>query len=532
MGMSITGKNHVAGRPSAEGNHAFHATDPRTGVRLDPAFVQATQTEVAGACHAARMAFEVERRRSGADRARLLDAIATRIEALGETLIERATAETGLPGARLQGERGRTTGQLRMFAALLRDGSWVDARIDRAQPERSPVPRPDLRRMLVGIGPVAVFGASNFPLAFSVAGGDTASALAAGCPVVCKAHPAHPGTSELVATAIAEAIAETGFHPGMFSLLHGIEPDVSLELVCHPAIQAVGFTGSLRAGRALYDAASARPQPIPVFAEMGSTNPVFVLPGALAERADTIATGLVSSVTLGSGQFCTNPGLVFGIAGTGLDRFAAAAGQAVSASPALTMLHDGIKAAYASGISRWTATTGVRTLGQGASTDPASATVAQAAMLMADARTFIGNPHLHEEIFGPVSLVVEAEDRETLLDAARRLEGNLTATVHGTPDDLARFADLVALLETRVGRLIFNGYPTGVEVCPAMTHGGPWPATTDARSTSVGTAAIFRFARPVTWQGFPEDRLPPELRDANPLGIRRLIDGVSTTDPV
>lgn len=530
--MTLTGQNHIASKASAEGAHTFHAIDPRTGVRLEPAFWQATQLEITGACHEAREAFQANRRRSGADRAALLEAIADEIEAQGDDLLLRASAETGLPDARLRGERGRTTGQLRMFAALVREGSWVDARIDRAQPERAPLPRPDLRRMLVGLGPVAVFGASNFPLAFSVAGGDTASALAAGCPVVCKGHPAHPGTSELVARAIDHAVARTGFHPGTFSLVHGIEPSVSIELVCHPAITAVGFTGSLRAGRALYDAAASRPAPIPVFAEMGSVNPVFILPGALTERNATLATGLVGSVTMGSGQFCTNPGLVFGMAGDAMDRFGMAVGEAVSASPALTLLHDGIRGAYAAGLQRWRGTHGVDTLGSGAASTPDSVTVGQAAVLKTDARTFKANPHLHEELFGPVSLLVQAETRDELLTAARELDGNLTATIHGTDQDLREFAELLSVLEARVGRLIFNGYPTGVEVCPAMTHGGPWPATTDARSTSVGTAAIHRFARPVTWQGFPQSALPTELQDSNPLGLRRLIDGVSTTDPI
>lgn len=528
----LTGHNHIASQASAEGKHIFHAVDPRLGSALEPAFRQATQLEIARACHEAREAFEANRRRTAADRARLLEAIAEEIEALGDELLLRASAESGLPDARLRGERGRTVGQLRMFAALVTEGSWVDARIDRAQPDRLPLPRPDLRRMLIGLGPVAVFGSSNFPLAFSVAGGDTASALAAGCPVVCKGHPAHPGTSELVAQAIDRAVARTGFHPGTFSLVQGIEPSVSIELVLHPAISAVGFTGSLRAGRALFDAAASRPAPIPVFAEMGSVNPVFVLPGALAERTGTLATGLVGSVTMGSGQFCTNPGLVFGLAGEALDGFGRAVGEAVSASPALTMLHEGIRGAYAAGLARWRETQGVKTLGSGANLASDSVTVAQAAVLSTDARTFAANPHLHEELFGPVSLLVQADTRDEFLTAARELEGNLTATIHGTDQDLAEYAELVSVLETRVGRLIFNGFPTGVEVCSAMTHGGPWPATTDARSTSVGTAAIYRFARPVTWQGFPQSALPTELQDSNPSGLRRLIDGTSTTDPV
>lgn len=527
--LALLGANFIGSTPSKQGTNTFTAKDPSNGRALSPDFHEATEDEIDRALQAAEAAFEADQARPAEDRARLLERIADEIEALGDPLIERVCAETALPEGRVRGERGRTTGQLRMFAALVREGSWVDARIDRAIPDRTPAPKPDLRRMLIPLGPVAVFGASNFPLAFSVAGGDTASALAAGCPVVVKAHPAHPGTSELVAGAILRAVDACGFHPGTFSLLHGVRPEMSLALVRHPLLQAVGFTGSLRAGRALFDAAAARPVPIPVYAEMGSVNPVFVLPDALAERSDAIAEGLAASVTLGAGQFCTNPGLVFGVANDALDRFVARVAERIAAAPAFTMLHPGICSAYGQGVAALSAVPGVRIAAQAA---PGHADTAAAAVLTTDAGTFLREPRLHEEVFGPSTLVVRCDDLAGLERVAQALEGNLTATLHGTPADLSAAGRLVALLRRRVGRLIFNGFPTGVEVCPSMHHGGPYPATTDVRSTSVGTAAIYRFARPLCYQDFPQDALPPELRDRNERGLWRLVDGVLTKDDV
>ena len=525
--MQFHGQHIIAGKPSAEGAATIRAVDPATGEALAPAFHEATSEEIDRAVRAAEAAFEARPRRAEA-RAALLRRIADEIEALGDVLVERVMAETGLPEGRVRGERGRTTGQLRLFAEVVREGSWVGARIDPALPERTPVPRPDLRRMLVPLGPVAVFGASNFPLAFSVAGGDTASALAAGCPVVVKAHPAHPGTSELVARAVARAVEAEGFPAGTFSLVHASAPARSIELVTHPLLQAVGFTGSLRAGRALFDAAAARPRPIPVYAEMGSVNPVFLLPGALAERADAIAEGFVGSVTLGAGQFCTNPGLVFGPAGAALDRFAGRVEALVAEAPAATMLSGGIREGYERGLDRWRETAGVQHVAAGS--DGQTATPGRPAVFPTDAETFAAQPHLHEEVFGPASLVVRCGTAEDLEAAARQLDGNLTATLHGTPEDLRAHAGLVRILERKVGRLIFNGFPTGVEVSPAMQHGGPYPATTAVRTTSVGTAAIERFARPVCYQNFPPDALPPELQDGNPRGIWRLVDGTLTKD--
>lgn len=530
--MSFHGKNLIGGQWSGEGDVRIVGMDPRTGQTLEPAFLQATNEEIDAAARMAAEAFAADAGRRPEERARLLEAMAEEIEGLGDGLVERACAETGLPEGRIIGERGRTTGQLRMFAEVVREGSWVDARIDRARPDRTPLPKPDVRRMLVPLGPVAVFGASNFPLAFSVAGGDTASAIGAGCPVVCKGHPAHPGTSELVAGALARAAERTGFHPGTFSLVQGLSPEVSLELVRHPLIRAVGFTGSLQAGRALFDAAGKRPDPIPVFAEMGSVNPVFVLPGALSARGGEIARGLVGSVTLGAGQFCTNPGLVFGIRGPELDAFARAVAEAVLKSPAQTMLHGGIQSRFDEGVAEWTGTEGVETLAVGEDGDEGLGKKARASVFVTDSRAFRANPHLARELFGPVSLLIRAESFQELVELVDGLEGNLTATVHGTEEEVVQHPELIRKLREKVGRMIYNGFPTGVEVCPSMHHGGPYPSTTDSRSTSVGTAAIYRFARPLAWQDFPQAALPMELQDENPRGIWRMVDGSLTREPI
>ena len=522
--MDLHGKNFVAARHSANGGATYTATNPTTGETLQPAFHEATEDEISQAAEAATEAFHADQDKAPAERADLLEAIASEIEALGDTLVQRVMAETALPEGRVQGERGRTTGQLRLFADVVREGSWVDARIDTALPDREPLPKPDVRRMLIPMGPVAVFGASNFPLAFSVAGGDTASALAAGCPVIVKAHPAHPGTSELVAEAIRKAVEKTGFHPGTFSLLHGTSPDVSLALVRHPDVRAVGFTGSLKAGRALFDAAASRPEPIPVYAEMGSVNPLFVLPGALEERGEAIAEGLAGSVTLGAGQFCTNPGVVVGLEGDGLTALASSTGRRLAEMPAFTMLYENVRAGYADGVEAVGGTAGVEVAGRAEEGD-GSATPAYAAVFATDAATFLEEERLREEVFGPSTIIVRCPSKEQLEAVARALEGSLTATLHGTADDLREHAGLVQILRQKAGRLIFNGFPTGVEVCPSMNHGGPYPSTTDVRSTSVGTAAIYRFARPICYQDFPQEALPPQLRDQNEHDLLRMIDG-------
>ncbi len=529
---ALTGSNFIGPRESRAGAVSFHACDPATGRGLEPAFAEATPGEVDEAARAAEAAFEAFAGVPPPRRAAFLHAVAGHIVALGEALLERAQAETALPRPRLEGERARTASQARLFADLLGEGSWVDARIDRAQPDRKPVPKPDLRRLLVPLGPVAVFGASNFPLAFSVAGGDTVSALAAGCPVVVKAHPAHPGTSELAARAILAAAAETGMPDGAFSMVHGPSPAVGQALAAHPAIQAVGFTGSFRGGRALFDAAARRAQPIPVFAEMGSANPVFLLPDALATRGEEIAKALAASVTLGCGQFCTNPGLAFVAPSDAAGGFVARLGALLAESPAGTMVHAGIKAAYETEMLAVAAIPGVALAARASGHGPNTATEAQAALLVADAPVVAAHERLGEEIYGPVTLAVRCSSKEELLSAARRLRGHLTATVHATERDLAAFPELLPLLARKAGRVVLNGFPTGVEVTHAMHHGGPWPATTDPRATSVGTAAILRFARPVSFQDVPPSLLPEELRDANPRGIFRLVDGRLTKDPL
>ncbi len=510
---------------------AFRAQNPTTGDYLEGEFLEATAGEVDAAARSAERAFEPYAALAPARRAEFLRAIAQQILALGDRLLERAGAETALPAARLENERARTASQILLFAQVIEEGSWVEARIDRALPDRRPAPRPDIRRMVVPLGPVAVFGASNFPLAFSVAGGDTISALAAGCPVVVKAHPAHPGTSDLVASAIRTAARETRMPEGVFGMVHGRSPEVGITLVTHPAIQAAGFTGSLTAGRTLFDAAALRPEPIPVFAEMGSSNPVFILPGALAERGEAIARGLAASVTLGSGQFCTNPGLVFLVESPSVPGFLKTTGDTLAATPPGTMVHAGIKAAYDRDLGEAARIEGVA-IGARATMPGANPnTAAPAVLLVTDAGTFTGHPRLSEEIYGPATVAVRCSSRPELLQLARSLHGHLTATVHGTEKDLAEFSELVAVLRRKAGRLVFNGFPTGVEVCHAMHHGGPYPATTDARATSVGTAAIQRFVRPVCYQDFPQSALPEELRDENPRGIWRLVDGALTRDP-
>jgi alpha-ketoglutaric semialdehyde dehydrogenase len=527
--MDLDGHNLVGDRPTRESATVFRAANAATGSPMEPPFHEATTGEVDAAFHVATDAFKKYGQLSAAHRARFLRAIADEIVALGAPLIERAHSETALPIARLEGERVRTVGQLRLFADTLDEGSWVEARIDTGDAARAPLPKPDLRRMLVPLGPVAVFGASNFPLAFSVPGGDTASALASGCTVVFKAHPAHPGTSELAARAIQRAAQATGVPAGVFSLLHGWSHEVGLAMVRHPAATAVGFTGSLRGGRALFDAAAARPSPIPVYAEMGSINPVFLLPSAAAERGEAIAQGLAQAITMGVGQFCTNPGTIVGLRGKPLDALTQQLATRIEAADAGVMLYPQLAASYAGGLAR--ATSNGVTMLSSAKRAPTAAH-AQPALLQVDAARFLEQRELHDEVFGPVSLVIVASDAAELLRVAESLDGQLTATIHGTAEELREHADLVAILQRKVGRLLFNGYPTGVEVGHAMQHGGPYPASTDSRSTSVGTAALARFVRPVCYQNFPDASLPEVLRDANALGIWRLVNGTLTKDAV
>jgi NADP-dependent aldehyde dehydrogenase len=496
----------------------LHAVDPRTGRRLEPTYGLGGAAEVDRAAELAWTAFADYRATGLVQRAAFLESIADGIESLGDVLIDRMCEETGLPESRARSERARTCDQLRLFSFLVREGSWLDPRIDPAQPERQPLPRPDLRQRRIPLGPVAVFGASNFPLAFSVAGGDTASALAAGAPVVVKAHEAHPGTSELVGRVIQDAVRDHGLPEGTFSLLFGDGPGLGTALVRHPRIQAVGFTGSRRAGLSLVAAAAARSQPIPVYAEMSSVNPVFILPGALAERGARLGEELIGSVTTGVGQLCTSPGLVFVQEGDGLTEFLTAAGDAVRASPAAPMLTAGIRLAFDGGVDRLRETDGV-------------VTIADTGLFLTKGAKFLEDSSLHEEIFGPATIVVLVAGEAQLRQIIDRLGGQLTATVHAAASDHEMARQLLPLLELIAGRVVFNGWPTGVEVGHAVVHGGPFPATSDSRTTSVGTLAIDRFLRPVSYQNVPAELLPQELSDDNPLTLPRRVDGQCESPP-
>ena len=523
--MEITGKMVIGASNVFGKNGGVRAIDPSTNAELEPEFGSGDETDIQQACALAEQAFDIYRETTLEQRALFLENIADGILALGVSLIDRALLETGLPRARLEGERGRTINQLRLFAGVVRAGRWLSATLDSALPERVP-PRPDLRMRKIGLGPVAVFGASNFPLAFSVAGGDTASALAAGCPVVVKAHNAHLGTSELVARVIQKAVADCGLPAGVFSMVIGKGIETGHSLVNNPAIKAVGFTGSRQGGIALMRTAAQRHEPVPVYAEMSSINPVFVLPGALHHHTPGLAQAYVDSLTLGAGQFCTNPGLLLAIKGDALDSFIAFATKALQEKSAATMLTPGIYAAYAAGLVKLNNIDEVDVIAQGK--PGVSGCAAQASLALCDAQTFIATPALQDEIFGPVSLVISCNDIDEIRKIAEILEGQLTVTVHATSADYAMAVGLMPLLEKKAGRILFNGFPTGVEVSHAMVHGGPFPATSDSRSTSVGAMAIERFLRPVCYQEVPAELLPASLADDNRLRLTRLIDGALT----
>lgn len=520
----LIGRSLIGFREGAGSGDPSYAINPVTGQRLEPAFVPASSEEVDLAARLSAEAFDVYRRLPGRARGAFLRTIAAKIEAISTEIVERAGQETALPAGRLQAETARTCNQLRLFAQVAEEGSWVNARIDRAEPDRKPAPKPDIRSMLQPLGPVVVFGASNFPLAFSVAGGDTASALAGGNTVIVKAHAAHPGTSELVGRAVQEAVRECGLPEGVFSLLFGSGSQIGTALMKHPLVRAGGFTGSRAAGRTLMDVAAARPEPIPFYAEMSSTNPVFILPGALREQGEQIAAGLHASFTLGAGQFCTKPGMVFLPRGTEATAFADKLRQMVSASAPYHLLTKTIQSSYEAAVSKRKSETEVKLTAHGAQHEAAAGFAVSSVLFETDIASFLGSD-LESEIFGPTTLMVQHSSRDQVLTVARSLEGHLTATIHGTEQDLHDFADLVAILETKVGRLVFNGFPTGVEVCDAVVHGGPYPSTSDGRSTSVGSNAIFRFTRLVCYQGFPDSALPEELKDSNPLGIWRMVNG-------
>jgi NAD-dependent aldehyde dehydrogenases len=511
--------------PAVPGTRSFQASNPSTGVALAPVYYSATADDVDRTCRAAEDAFEIYSKSSPATRAGLLRSMAEGLEGAGATIVERASAETGKQLAALEGELKRTCFQLRLFADVVDEGSWVDARIDRGDPDRKPAPKPDVRSMRRPLGPVAVFGASNFPLAFSAAGGDTASALAAGNPVVVKAHPAHPGTTELVAHVIDAAVAHASLPSGTFAVLFDDGITAGEALVRHAAIRAVGFTGSRRGGEALMRLAASRPHPIPVYAEMGSVNPVFILPGALREQGRTIADGLHRSFTMGVGQFCTNPGVVVIETGANGDAFVEELAERTQTTSAGVMLTTGICAAYSAGQARLTDAGALLVARGEAGTFAASG---QASLWQVDAARVLADPRLLDEVFGPSTMVVRYRDREELDALIRSLDGQLTATVHALPEELVEYADVLHDLEQKAGRLVANQFPTGVEVSAAMIHGGPFPATSDGQSTSVGTHAIERFSRYVAFQNWPDAALPEELRDANPRGIWRLVDGRRT----
>lgn len=523
--MTLSGKNIIGNTDSGESTSHFQAINPANGESLPTHFVDATPSEVDQAATLAENAFTAYRDTSNESRAGFLEAIADEILALGDVLLLRAMAETSLPLGRLTGERGRTMGQLKLFAKVVREGSWVDARIDTAQPDRQPFPKADIRHMNIPLGPVGIFGASNFPLAFSVAGGDTASALAAGCPIVVKAHPLHPGTSELVGRAIRSAAQKTNMPEGVFSLVQGRGIEVGMAIVNNPHIQAIGFTGSYRGGKAIFDAANARQHPIPVFAEMGSTNPVFLLPSALT--ADT-AAGFCNSLNLGVGQFCTNPGIVITDGSEQSKQFVESLSGAIQQATPGNMLSQGIKKKYESGVQLIDSAEDVSLIATSQSSQDTNAVSGH--LFSTSASTFMSKPILEEEVFGPSSLHVSAESKSELISIAESLDGHLTATIFGTAAELEEHAELVSVLQRKVGRLIFNAYPTGVEVCESMVHGGPFPATTASQSTSVGTGAIKRFARPLCYQGFPQSALPLAIQDGNPLGIVRMINGAIVKD--
>ena len=513
----------LVGASERQGGAPFFAIDPSTGAKGEVAFHNASAADVADACALADAAFESFSTLMPDARAAFLEAVADGIMAIGDLLITTAMSETGLPRGRLEGERGRTVGQLRLFAGYVRQGDWLDATIDKALPERQPLPRSDLRRVNQSVGPVAVFGASNFPLAFSVAGGDTASAFAAGCPVVVKGHPAHPGTGELVARAIAAAVRSCGLHEGVFSYLPGTTNDLGGALVADPRIKAVGFTGSRGGGLSLMKIAAERAEPIPVYAEMSSINPVVLLPGALAARAEALGTAFVGSLTLFSGQFCTNPGLVIALDSPDLDRFVASAAEALSGNAAQVMLTPGIHAAYEKGVAALSGAEGVTTVARGVAGDGVNR--GQHALFATSGDRFRANPALAHEVFGSSSILVKCATVEEMIATIADLEGQLTATLQMEESDQADAARLLPTLSRKVGRVLANGWPTGVEVTHAMVHGGPFPSTSDGRSTSVGTLAMMRFLRPVCYQDVADAVLPPALQAANPWKLNRRVEG-------
>lgn len=526
----LSGKNYIGDQLSAEGNITFKTFNPLLNLENDVEFTEASDDEINKAIALASEAFKKFRTTTGAQKAAFLNTIADEILALDGTLIETYCSETGLPEGRAKGERGRTVGQLRSFATLVSEGSWVEATIDTAIPDRVPVPKPDIRKMLIPLGPVVVFGASNFPLAYSTAGGDTAAALAAGCPVIVKSHPMHAGTGELVAQAIIKAAEKTGMPNGVFSNLNSSGIAVGQKLVQHPGVKAIGFTGSIKGGRALYDMAAQREEPIPVFAEMGSINPVVILPEALKERRDSLAKTYAGSITLGTGQFCTNPGLILGIKSPELTTFTRQLGEEILNIQPAVMLHPNIFGAFEDNKNNAVSQPDVEIVASYEAS--VEANFARQMITTVEGKTFLENPTLHREVFGPFSLVVQCEDTAELEKIIAGLEGQLTGTVISENNEAEKYPGLMSALQNRVGRIIFNGVPTGVEVCPSMVHGGPYPSSTDSRFTAVGIHSIKRWVRPFSYQDWPNSLLPDTLKNENPLTIIRTVNGTLTREKI
>jgi alpha-ketoglutaric semialdehyde dehydrogenase len=519
-----TGKNYIGNSLSAKGAITFKTFNPILNIENELTFYEASNDELEEAVNLASIAFKEFRKTTGKQKALFLNTIADEILALDDLLIETYCSETGLPAGRAKGERGRTIGQLRNFANLVAEGSWVEASIDTADPERTPAPKPDLRKMLIPLGPIVVFGASNFPLAYSTAGGDTAAAFAAGCPVIVKSHPMHAGTGELVASAIVKATIATGMPSGVFSNLNSSGIAVGVDLVKHPKVKAVGFTGSIKGGRALLDLAAKREEPIPVFAEMGSVNPVVILPEALHKNGKNLAKTYAGSITLGTGQFCTNPGLLLGIKSAELTAFIQNLGKEILQIQPSVMLHPTIIGAYEANKDNTIAQNNIEVVAQ--YNDEVQPNFAQQVITTVEGQTFLDNSSLHQEVFGPFSMVVQCKDTRQLEEIISQLEGQLTGTIIAENDEIVSHSKIIEALQNRVGRIIYNGVPTGVEVSPSMVHGGPYPSSTDSRFTAVGINSIKRWVRPFSFQDWPNSLLPDELKDENPLGISRHEDGV------
>ncbi|PXY42368.1 aldehyde dehydrogenase (NADP(+)) [Flavobacterium cheongpyeongense] len=526
----ITGKNYIGSQLIAGGDKVFKTFNPQLNIHNPWQFTEATTDEIKLATAIAHHAFLSFQKATGKEKALFLRTIAEEIMTLGEDLLDVYCQESGLPKGRAEGERGRTIGQLNAFADLVEEGSWVEATIDTAIPDRKPLPKVDIRKMMRPLGTVVVFGSSNFPFAYSTAGGDTASALASGCPVIVKSHPMHAGTSEMVASAIIKAAQKTNMPEGVFSNLNSSGIEVGVQLVKDPLVKAVGFTGSINGGRALYDLAAGRPEPIPVFAEMGSINPVVILPDALKQNAQKWAIACAGSVTLGAGQFCTNPGLILGIKNDDLENFSNQLANEILKMDPICMLSPSIHKNYEVNKDSLSSQQGVQVVAAYDKNDKPN--YAAQKIVTVSGKEFLKNTVLHKEVFGPFSMIVQCENKAELVAVLNALEGQLTGTILGEETEIKTFNDVVDALGNRVGRIIFNGMPTGVEVCPAMVHGGPYPSSSDSRFTAVGIDAIKRWVRPFSYQNWPNDLLPEALQNENPLGLSRLVNNIQTTDSI